>query len=1605
MSVARRTARALALLALAWAALLAGVAQAQTPTTLVSNTEGTQGNSSTDIQAQSFTTGPNPTGYALSDVQLKLGSTSSTSATVNVVKIFSNSSSSEPGTVFVTLRNPTALTAGAINTFTAPDGVTLNPNTTYWVVVNDGVTTDPILIHQLAFNDEDTAQTGWNIVHSRLRRTSPTDSWTTRGFPLLLAIRGVVNEAPPPLVSNTGQTATSTGSNFVQAQPFTTGPNPAGYALSDVQVMLDATSSTSATGSVVRIFSHDTFTNLPGIELFVLGNPETLTAGGLNTFTAPDYVTLSPNTDYWVVINGGVTNPITASRTLSAAEGTAEEGWSIGNSRLYYSQGAWDTGPDPILLAIRGVANEGPPTLVANTAQTATSTGSNFILGQPFTTGPNPTGYALSDIQVVLHANSATSATGSVVRIFSHNAFANLPDTKLFALGNPAALTAGALNTFTAPEGVTLAPNTVYWVVINDGAADPITVLNTLSTVEGTAEEGWSIGDDQLSREDPTDDWEIHSDIPSLLAIRGSANEVPPPFASYTNADGGEVLWATTMTAGRFNNEEHEVIHEGFNSAAQSGLSIPIGSLSGTPMFAYERTNYVVQHIINSVTHDIINGVTYATIDIKFSSPLPSALIDRLALVLDGTEYLFRESFVFLPDGALWLPLLPPTWTENQEVSVQLIAFRPPGPPGNFAAGGGDGRAALSWADPVVVGGLPVTKYQYRYATGGRTPDSEWLDVPDSNIGEANRNSYTIGNLTNDVPHTFELRAVSAAGAGEAVRARVTPRGSSVQHGGTTTVLSNLGQTTETDSLVMDADITYTRDPTTKKVTAVHITKMGYGYAQTFSTGSDGHLFKLDYVDIKFATAGSGDGNDVNGDVILAALWEWDAAARAVTRFVGQFERKQAADGNTRFAYHHRGENLQASTTYAIVIDAKDIENTTATLAQTASDVDDVSRSGWNLDGFSYRKPFNRSAKEAWTKLDNALQVKINARQGSAAGGLYIHDAEVYEAHGATLDFKVTLDPAPGTNPVTVEYRTLDSSIGYCSGSFFDDAAGQCRTTARTPADYAYTEGTLTFASGETLKTIEVPVVDDRIEDSGEGVEMILLNPSRSFLSRDAAIGIIYNDEEAALPSEVTINSPSATEGATLDFVVSLSEATTATVTLDYATSDATAVAQSDYEAKSGTIELPAGATSATISVALVDDAEAEGDETLTLTLSNLERAVFAAGADSLSATGTIEDNDESTAGTPAPGDSTATDANDDNEQHDRPHALQATATEEAVVLTWQDPDTHPSNNLYHILRHRPELGEAEPEVYAEYASITDRTFADSAVTAGVLYGYAVRAVKDALGYLGPMSEIVKVRMPADTSDSATEDGGSAPAPGDSTATDTTGDKAPLTATFRNVPEEHDGETTFFFQVLFSEEIPTSYTVLRDDGAFEVTGGALLKARRVDGRDDLREIHIEPSGGGDVFVLLPETTDCDAAGAICMGGDDGRKLSTADSARVAGPAGGSVSGRMEQEGSAAMATASEDVEEELPDEVMLMGNYPNPFNPRTTIRYALPASARVRLSVYDMLGQEVAVLVDETKPAGHHTTRFDAGDLPSGAYVYRLQAQGRIIVRTMMLVK
>lgn len=89
----------------------------------------------------------------------------------------------------------------------------------------------------------------------------------------------------------------------------------------------------------------------------------------------------------------------------------------------------------------------------------------------------------------------------------------------------------------------------------------------------------------------------------------------------------------------------------------------------------------------------------------------------------------------------------------------------------------------------------------------------------------------------------------------------------------------------------------------------------------------------------------------------------------------------------------------------------------------------------------------------------------------------------------------------------------------------------------------------------------------------------------------------------------------------------------------------------------------------------------------------------------------------------------------------------------------------------------------------------------------------------------------------------------------------------------------------------------------------------------------------------------------------------------------------------------------------LPEGFTLHANYPNPFNPATTIGFTLNRPEEIRLAVYDVLGREVAVLIEGQKVAGDHSVAFDASTLSSGVYIYRLETANRAEVRTMMLVK
>ena len=88
-----------------------------------------------------------------------------------------------------------------------------------------------------------------------------------------------------------------------------------------------------------------------------------------------------------------------------------------------------------------------------------------------------------------------------------------------------------------------------------------------------------------------------------------------------------------------------------------------------------------------------------------------------------------------------------------------------------------------------------------------------------------------------------------------------------------------------------------------------------------------------------------------------------------------------------------------------------------------------------------------------------------------------------------------------------------------------------------------------------------------------------------------------------------------------------------------------------------------------------------------------------------------------------------------------------------------------------------------------------------------------------------------------------------------------------------------------------------------------------------------------------------------------------------------------------------------------PDEFKLYQNYPNPFNPYTKIKYYVPRSSQVQITVYDILSNKIAMLVNEEKPAGSYEVQFDANNLPSGVYFYKLQAGSFTKTMKMLLLK
>ena len=344
----------------------------------------------------------------------------------------------------------------------------------------------------------------------------------------------------------------------------------------------------------------------------------------------------------------------------------------------------------------------------------------------------------------------------------------------------------------------------------------------------------------------------------------------------------------------------------------------------------------------------------------------------------------------------------------------------------------------------------------------------------------------------------------------------------------------------------------------------------------------------------------------------------------------------------------------------------------------------------------------------------------------------------------------------------------------------------------------------------------------------------------------------------------------------TMTFSVNLQYGDADPHSVEYHTEAGTATGGSDYTATSGTLSFGPDEYSKTVLVTVRDDNFEDSGETFRLVLTNPTGGAQIHG-NAGSATGTILN-------------------------HDQP----------GVEATF--PQTSQTSTLHTGEEDHPQVIVAFSQEVATFGTLTPSV----QVTGGTLTSVTTQdldGIENAwLLVLSPsgVSNISLEIIPNQACDNGgicTTEGipvTAVPAaltiPGPDQATTTN----PLTASFANVPTDHDGSTSFTFTLSFSENVEAGYTRIRDH-AFTITGGDIDNATRVtQGSNQSWTVHVDPDDNGAISITLPQTTDCDATGAICT--DDDRKLSHPTSATVAGPPAISVSDASVQEADGAVLT-------------------------------------------------------------------------------------------------
>ena len=755
----------------------------------------------------------------------------------------------------------------------------------------------------------------------------------------------------------------------------------------------------------------------------------------------------------------------------------------------------------------------------------------------------------------------------------------------------------------------------------------------------------------------------------------------------------------------------------------------------------------------------------------------------------------------------------------------------PPNEPVELAAVGGFRRVALSWEPPRATF-TRIDYYQVRYRSGEQ-PYTSWARIPNSNDRTT---SHTVTGLADETRYTIQVRAVNSEGGG-----------ASAQRGATTQALpvdapSGFGVTAG----IRKVDLAWTAAAATVAVEAYQY-RLSTDGGDTWNPWTDISGSDATTTRHTVSRLANGTGYTVALRIRSGTARSAAASQSATTPDVPSAPELRARPGDRRsitLTWTKRYDGGRAITKYQY---RRTRGSPGFTLWAT------IPGSGANTTGYTHSDGLSDEGRKytfevrAVNAVGNGRARRVDGRTAvSGAPTIRVWIALARESRNAAVDFTVELHPA-ASSTVTVDYHTEDRS-------------------ATAPEDYQATAGTLTFALGETEKTVSVPIVDDTVEDSGESFALLLSNVSGARLGVERAAGLIYNTEDVIAGftlvdaasgtdvgsltdgTEVTLDAP-----ATGQYGVRVETIPAAAIgSLRLALSGAKTVTRTDNAAPytlyaEGGEGLPPGAY--TLQATAYPDPDGGGTALQTRSVSF---TVAAATADE-------DDGAALSASFPASRFASTRHTGSD----DRPQVV-VTFSETVATFAANTPSVQVTGGTIRSVQAHTEDGLAHAWLFFLTpdgdGDVTFTLVADAACASGGLC---------------TAGGTVLTEVPATLT-----------IPGPEAAAD---DEASLTASFGEVPAEHDGQSAFTVRVEFSEDVGISYKALRDE-SFSVTDGDVTGARRVDGRHDLWEITVEPESREAVTISLPGGRACGPAGAVCTRGDDPRPLSNSPSATVAGPA-------------------------------------------------------------------------------------------------------------------